>query len=289
MTEPKFYALDASLDVEISGLHVAEAGMTQGSTSAVPFVAARGISKSFGALKALRDVDLDIYRGEVLALLGDNGAGKSTFVKVLSGAHPASDGKLTVNGKEVSFGSPKEAADHGIATIYQELALAGNLTVTENVFLGHELTHDVLGIPFSRRREMRSQVRELLKRLSAHIDDPDARVEGLSGGQRQAVAISRALNLDAKLVIMDEPTAALAVAETQKVLDLARNLAEQGCAVVIISHNIADVFSVADRMVVFRRGHKIAERRREETDPDEIVSLITGAHPDARAIDQALK
>ena len=136
---------------------------------------------------------------------------------------------------------------------------------------------------------MRAQVKTLLARLSAHIDDPDARVEGLSGGQRQAVAISRALNLDAKLVIMDEPTAALAVAETQTVLSLARSLAGQGCAVVIISHNIQEVFDVADRMVVFRRGHKITERRREETDPDEIVALITGAHPDARAIDQTLQ
>lgn len=252
------------------------------------FVSARGITKRFGALTALRDVDLDVRRGEVLALLGDNGAGKSTFVKVLSGAHEASAGTMTVGGKTVSFASPKDAAEHGIATIYQELALAGNLSVTENIFLGHELTRRVLGIPFTRRKAMRAQVKALLKRLSAHIDDPDARVEGLSGGQRQAVAISRALNLDAKLVIMDEPTAALAVAETQKVLDLARSLAAQGCAVVIISHNISDVFAVADRMVVFRRGHKIAERRRDETDPDEIVSLITGAHPDARAIDQSL-
>ncbi|WP_428924831.1 ATP-binding cassette domain-containing protein [Marinibacterium sp. SX1] len=252
-------------------------------------VRARGITKRFGALTALAGVDMDIRAGEVTALLGDNGAGKTTFVKVLAGAHPASDGTLEMAGQAVRFASPKDAAEHGIATIYQELALSENLTVAENVFLGHELTRRVLGLPFLRRREMQARVAELLKTLDAHIHDTRALVGGLSGGQRQAVAISRALNLDARVVIMDEPTAALAVAETRKVLSLARRLAERGCAVVLISHNIADVFEVSDRMCVFRRGHKIAERHRSETDPDEIVSLITGAHPDARALDERLR
>lgn len=264
----------------------------KGTPAATPgdvIVRARGITKRFGALTALAGVDMDIRAGEVTALLGDNGAGKSTFVKVLAGAHPATDGTLEVGGETVRFNSPKEAAEYGIATIYQELALSENLTVTENVFLGHELTRKVLGLPFLRMREMHSHVAGLLKTLDAHIHDTRALVGGLSGGQRQAVAISRALNLEARVVIMDEPTAALAVAETRKVLALARRLAEQGCAVVLISHNIADVFEVSDRMAVFRRGHKIAERTHAETNPDEIVSLITGAHPDARALDERLR
>jgi ABC-type sugar transport system ATPase subunit len=249
------------------------------------FIEARNICKRFGALTALNQVNLSIHRGEVLALLGDNGAGKSTFTKVLSGAYSASDGELWVDGKAVKFTSPRQASEHGIATIYQELALAENLSIAENVFLGRELKRRVLGIPFLRRREMREQVDQLLKDLDAHISDAEASVGSLSGGQRQAVAICRALNLNAQLVIMDEPTAALAVAETQKVLQLTRKLAARGCAVVLISHNISDVFAVADRMVVFRRGRKIAERRHAETSPDEIVSLITGAHPDARAFE----
>jgi len=252
----------------------------------VPFLRATGITKRFGALTALRGVDLEINGGEVLALLGDNGAGKSTFIKILAGAHPQSDGELLVEGQPVQFASPKDAASSGIATIFQELALSENLSISENVFLGRELKRSVLGVPFLKRKAMRDRVDGLLHELDAHISDPEAPVGSLSGGQRQAVAICRALNLNAKLVIMDEPTAALAVAETRKVLQLTRKLAERGCAVVLISHNIADVFEVADRMVVFRRGRKVAERRKQDTNPEEIVSLITGAHPDVRALEQ---
>lgn len=251
-----------------------------------PLIVAKNIHKRFGGLTALAGVDLEIRTGEVLALLGDNGAGKSTFIKLLAGAHKPSDGEIQVNGVPVSFSSPGDAAAVGIATIFQELALSENLSIAENVFLGREITSRILGIPFLRRRQMRERVEALLKELDAHIADPLAPVGSLSGGQRQAVAICRALNLDAKLVIMDEPTAALAVAETRKVLALTRRLAERGCAVVLISHNLADVFEVADRMVVFRRGRKIAERRRDQTTADEIVSLITGAHPDAQALDR---
>lgn len=252
----------------------------------VPFLRATGIIKRFGALTALKGVDLEINGGEVLALLGDNGAGKSTFIKILAGAHPQSDGELLVEGQPVQFASPKDAASSGIATIFQELALSENLSISENVFLGRELKRSVLGVPFLKRKAMRDRVDGLLHELDAHISDPEAPVGSLSGGQRQAVAICRALNLNARLVIMDEPTAALAVAETRKVLQLTRKLAERGCAVVLISHNIADVFEVADRMVVFRRGRKVAERRKEDTNPEEIVSLITGAHPDVRALEQ---
>ncbi len=254
-------------------------------TSDTPFLTARNLSKRFGALTALAGVDLDIRTGEVLALLGDNGAGKSTFIKVLAGAHAPSGGEIRIEGKPVAFASPQDAAACGIATIFQELALSENLSIAENVFLGRELVTRIGGLPFLRRAEMRTRVAALLQELEAHIADPDAPVGSLSGGQRQAVAICRALNLKARLVIMDEPTAALAVAETRKVLSLARRLAERGCAVVLISHNLVDVFEVADRMAVFRRGRKIAERQRQATTSEEIVSLITGAHPDARAFE----
>ena len=250
------------------------------------FVQARGVAKHFSGVVALTDIDLDIRRGEVLALLGDNGAGKSTFIKILAGAHRPSDGVITVDGAPVSFSSPQDAAAVGIATIYQELALSDNLSVTENVFLGRESVLRILGFPLLRRAEMARRTVALLSELDAHIPDPSTPVSGLSGGQRQAVAICRALNLQAKLVIMDEPTAALAVAETRKVLTLVRRLAERGCAVVLISHNIGDVFDVADRMAVFRRGRKIAERRRADTNPEEIVSFITGAHPSLRALER---
>lgn len=250
-----------------------------------PLIEAKSISKRFGALAALTDVDLAIRSGEVLALLGDNGAGKSTFIKVLSGAHPQSDGELLMDGKPVSLSSPQDAADLGIATIFQELALSENLSIAENVFLGRELTHRFLGVPLLRRAAMKRRVKELLEELDAHISDPEAPVGALSGGQRQAVAICRALNLNARLVIMDEPTAALAVAETRKVLQLTRRLADSGRAVVLISHNMHDVFEVADRIVVFRRGRKITEKRKADTNPEEIVSFITGAHPGVRALE----
>ncbi|RUU95009.1 sugar ABC transporter ATP-binding protein, partial [Mesorhizobium sp. M7A.T.Ca.TU.009.01.3.1] len=190
-----------------------------------PFLVARNIAKRFGALTALANVDLEIRSGEVLALLGDNGAGKSTFIKILAGAHPPSGGELVIEGNPVAFHSPKDAAASGIATIFQELALSENLSIAENVFLGRELKRSILGIPFLKRKEMRQRVDGLLKELDAHISDPEAPVGSLSGGQRQAVAICRALNLNARLVIMDEPTAALAVAETRKVLALTRRLA----------------------------------------------------------------
>ena len=250
-----------------------------------PLIEAKAISKRFGALQALTDVDLEIRSGEVLALLGDNGAGKSTFIKVLSGAHAPTGGELLLDGAPVRFASPHDAAAAGIATIFQELALSENLSIADNVFLGRELTRRVLGVPFLRRREMKRRVEALLEELDAHISDPQAPVGSLSGGQRQAVAICRALNLNARLVIMDEPTAALAVAETRKVLQLVRRLAEGGRGVVLISHNMHDVYEVADRIAVFRRGRKIAELRRTETDPEEVVAFITGAHPDVRALE----
>ena len=255
----------------------------EGSTlgGARPFLQTRALGKRFGAVVALDDVDFTANLGEVTALVGDNGAGKSTLIKVLAGAHPATTGDVWVEGEKVKFASPIDAGNHGIATIYQELALADNLSVYENVFLGRELTRRVAGIPFLDRRAMRDRVEQILTDLDAHLPSITTQVANLSGGQRQAVAISRALNLDAKLFIMDEPTAALAVAETRKVLDLILQLRDAGRAVILISHNIGDVFEVADRIVILRRGRKVAERAKADTDPTEIVGLITGAISDA--------
>lgn len=247
-----------------------------------PLVEAIGLGKSFAGLQALIDLDLEIRAGEVHALLGDNGAGKSTFVKILSGAFAPTSGTLSIKGEPVRFGSPQDAARAGIATIYQELALSENLSVVENVYLGREIVRRVLGFPLLERDMMRQRVTALLADLDAHIPDPDLPVGGMSGGQRQAAAICRALNLDAKLVVMDEPTAALAVAETRKVLALIKRLAARGCSVLLISHNISDVFEVADRMTIFRRGRKIAGLTQSSTDPSEVVSYITGAHPSLR-------
>ncbi len=245
------------------------------------------LSVRFGAVTALDSVSFAVAGGEVAALVGDNGAGKSTLAKLCAGAYRPFDGSLYVDGKRVELDSPRDAVRLGIATIYQDLALADNLSVTENVFLGCEATVRVCGVPILRKTAMRERVRALLAGLDAHIPNPDARLAGLSGGQRQAVAISRALNLEAQLVIMDEPTAALAVGETRKVLALVRQLRGQGKAVILISHNIGEVFQVADRIIVLRRGRKVADTRPEATTPEEIIAFITGAHPSLRAIEQS--
>ncbi|HTW26236.1 MAG TPA: ATP-binding cassette domain-containing protein [Acetobacteraceae bacterium] len=252
---------------------------------AAEIIQGEGLSVRFGAVTALDGVDFAVRSGQVVALVGDNGAGKSTLAKLIAGAHRASAGVLRVRGRAVDLASPRDAVRLGIATIYQDLALADNLSVTENVFLGCESTWRLLGVPILRRARMRERVRALLAGLDAHIADPDAKVNALSGGQRQAVAISRALNLAAELVIMDEPTAALAVGETRKVLALVRQLRDQGKAVVLISHNIAEVFEVADRIVVLRRGRKVADTTPQATTHEDVIAWITGAHPDLRRDD----
>lgn len=237
-----------------------------------------GIVKRFGGLTALDHVDFAVASGEVMALVGDNGAGKSTLIKTMSGAHTPDEGIIEMEGKEVHFRSPQEAWDSGIATIYQELALAGKMTVVDNIFLGRELKRPLLGIPFLDRPAMRKRTDELLSQLDVHVPSIDSWVESMSGGQRQGVAIARALNMDARLIIMDEPTAALAVAEVRKVLDFIKKLRAQGKSVVLISHNIQDVFEVSDRISVMRHGRCIAERDTATTTPQEIIGLITGAH-----------
>jgi D-xylose transport system ATP-binding protein len=236
----------------------------------------RGISKAFGAVAALTDVELDVAEGQVVALVGDNGAGKSTLVKVLAGVHLPDAGTISFEGEEVSIPSPGAAQHLGIATVYQDLALCENLNVVENLFLGHEL-HP------RRLDEVTMEVRswELLRELSAKIPTVRIPVASLSGGQRQTVAIARSLLGDPKLIILDEPTAALGVAQTAEVLNLIERLRERGHAVIMVSHNMADVQAVADEVCVLRLGRNNGVFKVSEVSTEDIVAAITGADDNA--------
>lgn len=244
-----------------------------------PILALRAVAKSYGAVRALAPVDLDLFPGEVLALCGDNGAGKSTLIKLVSGAQEPSAGQMSLRGEPVRFASPHDALARGIATIYQDLALAPRLSITENVFMGAELTRGV-GLPFPRfldKRRMAAQAREYLGRLAVQIDDVWRPVERLSGGQRQAVAIARALRWNAEIIIMDEPTAALGVRETAQVLELVRRLQAEGKTIILITHNMRDVVALASRVVVLSHGAKVADRPVEGLQADDISHLIMTA------------
>lgn len=240
-------------------------------------VAARGIWKTFGHVVALRGVDFEARAGEVTALIGDNGAGKSSLVKVLSGVHPPDSGELLIDGRAVRLASPHDLLGYGIETAYQDLALVTDLTPYENVFLGREIYRAGLVKPLRlvHRGEMRSRAEVTFKSLNVHIKDPNAPVATLSGGQRQGVAIARAAMWATKLVIMDEPTAALGVAQTQSVLDMIRKIASQGIGVILISHNMVDVLSVADSIHVLRLGERVASFRRGEADIPALVQAMT--------------
>ena len=238
----------------------------------------RGASIRFGGVEALRNVDFEVRPGEVVALAGDNGAGKSTLIKVISGVYVPSAGEVRFLGELAPAGDPQGIRARGIETIYQDLALADNLDVGSNIFLGREPMKRVLGLPVIDRARMAAVAREVLDRLDIHI--PDKKLTGpvrmLSGGQRQAIAIGRAIYWNAKLLIMDEPTAALGVPEQRKVMELIRGLKSQGVAVILVSHNLHDIFGVADRIVVMRRGEMVGERATQLTDGDEIVRMMVG-------------
>ena len=243
----------------------------------VPILSVRNVSKSFGAVQALNKVSFDILPGEVVALAGDNGAGKSTVIKAISGVFQHDEGDILLDGRPVSFTTPQEARDSGIETIYQDLALADNLSIGANIFLGREPMRKLWGIlPVLDRRKMADAARETMERLDFHVTRLDAPVAAFSGGQRQAVAIGRAMYWNARLVIMDEPTAALGVPEQLKVMSLIHSLKAQGKGIIFISHNLRDIFEVADRIVVFRRGENAGERRPNETSGDEIVRMMVG-------------
>jgi ABC-type sugar transport system ATPase subunit len=239
-----------------------------------PLLEARHLDKSFGGIHAVRDVSIEVMPGEVLALAGDNGAGKSTLIKMISGVYQPDAGEIRYRGERVDHLSPREIRERGIETIYQDLALADNLDVGVNLFLGRERMRRVLGLPCLDRRTMREEAAATLKGLGIVVHDLDAPVRDLSGGQRQAIAIGRALYWQARLLIMDEPTAALGVPEQREVLALIRRLKEEGVGIVFISHNLHDIFAVSDRIVVLARGKKAGERRAEETDGDELVKLM---------------
>ena len=241
------------------------------------------ICKSFGPVQALRDADLHLGYGEVLGLVGDNAAGKSTLMKVLTGAYSPDSGIIRYNGAEVQWASPHESRLAGIEMVYQDFALAGNLDICSNIFLGRELAKPVLGRgpQLLDEKAMEHASRDLLDRLKIEIRSVRLKVENLSGGQRQAVAIARATAFRAQVVIMDEPTAALAVKEVAKVLEIIRGLKEHNIAVIIISHRLQDIFQVCDRIMVLRQGRNVGERLATETTMDEIVALMVGAKEDA--------
>ncbi len=240
-----------------------------------PVLALKGVSKSFGAVKALTDIDFEVHDGEVVALVGDNGAGKSTMVKTIAGIHPADEGQILFAGEEVKINSPTDATDLGIATVYQDLALCDNLDVVENLFLGREESAGF--VRQLNETAMEKRTHDLLSRLAVTITDVRAEVGMMSGGQRQQVAIARSLLGEPKVVMLDEPTAALGVRQTAMVLSLIKRLREEGHGVVVISHNLADVFEVADRIFVLRLGQQAGDYAVGEASTEQIVGAITGA------------
>ncbi len=243
-----------------------------------PLLELTGVSKRFGAVQALTDVRFDVFPGEVVALVGDNGAGKSTLIKVIAGIHPADSGQVRFEGRNVSIRGPHDSARLGIATVYQDLALCDNLDVVANLYLGRELGGPG---PLGRMNETAMEQRsiEVLRRLSVKIPSVRTPIESLSGGQRQSVAVARSVLWENKVVLLDEPTAALGVAQTHEVLELVKRLREEGHGVVLISHNLVDVFEVADRITVLRLGHYVGTYDAATVGREQLVAVMTGAVP----------
>ena len=236
----------------------------------------RNVSKSFGAIHAVNDISWSIEPGEVVGLMGDNGAGKSTLVKLIAGNFPPTDGEVLVDGEVCHFHKPIQARAKGIEVVYQDLALADNLTAAQNVFLGRELNKGFWPFRVLNKQAMIDRSAKLFDELKSETRPRDL-VRKMSGGQRQAVAIARTRLSNAKLVLMDEPTAAISVRQVAEVLELIRRLKHQGVAVILISHRMPDVFAVSDRIIVMRRGTKVADKATTSTSPEEITGLITGA------------
>jgi ABC-type sugar transport system ATPase subunit len=238
-----------------------------------PYLQARGLSKSFGHVRALENVDVDVFEGEVLAIVGDNGAGKSTLIKILSGVHQPDRGEVEVDGRPIRISDPHAARQLGIATVFQNLALVDMRDVAANLYLGREPTRYRY---FVDRKKMLEGARNVMRDLRVNIPSLTAEVGQLSGGQRQSIALGRATAQHGRVIIMDEPTAALGVRESRKVLDLILRLKATGTGVVIVSHNMRHVFSVADRILVLRNGRQVGVRAKSATAPDEIVKMIVG-------------
>jgi simple sugar transport system ATP-binding protein len=242
----------------------------------VALLEVRNVSKSFGAIHAVNDISWSVEPGEVVGLMGDNGAGKSTLVKLIAGNFPPTDGEVLVDGELCHFHKPIQARAKGIEVVYQDLALADNLTAAQNVFLGRELNKGFWPFRVLDKQAMIDRSAKLFDELKSETRPRDL-VKKMSGGQRQAVAIARTRLSNAKLVLMDEPTAAISVRQVAEVLELIRRLKHQGVAVILISHRMPDVFAVSDRIIVMRRGTKVADKATTSTSPEEITGLITGA------------
>jgi D-xylose transport system ATP-binding protein len=247
-----------------------------------PILEVHGVSKSFGAVQALRDVDFEVYTGEVVGLVGDNGAGKSTLVKVISGVHEADSGEIIFEGRKVTITKPRDSVDLGIETVYQDLALCDNLDVVANLFIGRESTSPIIkqvkGLQWLDETAMEKRALSLLDEL--HINIPSVRnvIASMSGGQRQSVAVIRSVMWDSKVVLLDEPTAALGVEQTSQVINLIQKLKERGLGVVVISHNLEEIFDFTDRVIVLRLGRRTATFNTKTTRPEEVVAAITGVN-----------
>jgi len=241
-----------------------------------PLVEMKNISKTFGAVRALQNVDFEVMPAEVVGLVGDNAAGKSTLMKVLSGAYVADHGEICVNGKSVHISNPVDSRNLGIEMLYQNFALAGNINIYQNIFLGRELTRDYCFGLFKilNKKEMATRSIDLISKLKIDIHQVHKKVRELSGGQQQSVAIARVIAFNARLIIMDEPTANLGIREVERLLDLIQRLKDQGISIIFISHRMDDIFSVGDRVIVLKRGRRVGMRHIRETTPKEVVRLI---------------
>ena len=247
-------------------------------SESTPVIAVKGLTKHYGGVKALTDAEFRLNPGEHVAIVGDNGAGKSTFVRLITGVEQPSRGDILMDGQPVAFDSPLDAREQGVETVFQNLALAEDLDVPANIFMGREITRLNLGpLSILNHRAMRAQSVEMLSTTGVKIQDLSEPMRGMSGGQRQCVAIARAAGFAKKLIILDEPTSALGVQETARVEEIIRGLKARGVPLIIISHNLRQVFDLVDRIYVFRQGRIICSRLKSETTPEEIVGLITGA------------
>ena len=244
-----------------------------------PILSMQEVSKSFGHVQALNDVNLEIYPGEILGLLGDNGAGKSTLIKIVSGVYRADYGRFTYKGEDVLLASPSEAQDAGIATVYQDLSLVDTRPVAHNIFLGREPRRWRFIL---NRRKMEIEAKELLDRLKIHLPSVSVDVEVLSGGQRQAVAIARAIAQGGSVLLLDEPWAALGVEQTQQVRELMKDLRSHGVAMILITHDLSDILSITDKIAILRHGRLVALLNSNKTTVNEIIGLITGALQSAK-------
>ena len=255
----------------------------------VPLLQMEGISKAFGAVQALANVNFDVFAGEVVALVGDNGAGKSTLIKSIAGIHPIDSGTIYFEGRKVKIHSPNDSKALGISTVYQDLALCDNLDVVANLYLGREAGMIPGPIGTMDETQMEKKAVETLRRLSVKIPSVRTQIAMLSGGQRQSVAVARAVLWESKVVLLDEPTAALGVAQTKEVLDLVKRLSDEGHGVVIISHNLVDVYEVADRITVLRLGRYVGTYEAAKTDRELMVGLMTGAVAGAAPVNPDLE